>query len=136
MKQLFLIRNDIEHNDATPPDKPRCTELLDVVWYFLKSTDSLVRIMKTEIDYELFDDKGYATAYGYNISLDYENLKKVSFSGWFPNEYLSYELKKDFIKVEVEEIHGPEKWRNTEYHKNKIDSDKWISGSFIFFPMI
>ncbi|WP_313260480.1 hypothetical protein [Lacrimispora sp.] len=44
MKELLRIRNEIEHNDALPPNANRCQELVDIVWYFLKSTDSLVQI--------------------------------------------------------------------------------------------
>ncbi|MFJ7913908.1 MULTISPECIES: hypothetical protein [unclassified Lysinibacillus] len=42
MKRLLTIRNGIEHNDEKPPSYERCIELLDVVWYFLKSTDLMV----------------------------------------------------------------------------------------------
>ncbi len=38
MKQLLAIRNDIEHRDVKPPSTEKCLELLDAVWYFLKST--------------------------------------------------------------------------------------------------
>jgi len=40
VKQLFDLRNDIEHNDAAPPSMNRVKELLDITWYFLRSTDS------------------------------------------------------------------------------------------------
>jgi hypothetical protein len=34
IKQLFDLRNDIEHNDAAPPPISRVKELLDITWYF------------------------------------------------------------------------------------------------------
>ncbi|MFY0518251.1 hypothetical protein ACOMCU_10525 [Lysinibacillus sp. UGB7] len=52
MKQLLIIRNDIEHRDAEPPSFEKCLELLDAVWYFLKSTDYLVRYSTNTLVYE------------------------------------------------------------------------------------
>lgn len=40
IKQLFELRNDIEHNDQKPPAIARCHELVDITWYFLKATDA------------------------------------------------------------------------------------------------
>lgn len=40
---LLAIRNEIEHEDALPPDPERCRELSEFVWYFLRSTDFFVR---------------------------------------------------------------------------------------------
>ena len=33
------IRNEIEHEDAPPPPYVRARELLDMTWYFLRSTE-------------------------------------------------------------------------------------------------
>ncbi len=52
MKQLLAIRNDIEHRDVKPPSIEKCLELLDAVWYFLKSTDYLARYSTDSIVYE------------------------------------------------------------------------------------
>ena len=37
IKKLFTIRNDIEHNELDYSDVEQCHDLLDTVWYFLKS---------------------------------------------------------------------------------------------------
>lgn len=129
MKQLLSIRNDIEHNDASPPEKERCRELLDVVWYFLKSTDSLVQAMKTDIDYILIDDEGSETPYGFSLNIDYNDIKNVEISGWFPNEYIANQSKDGYILIEVEVMNGAEKFKHTEYHKDKLDTDRWIRGN-------
>ena len=42
LQDLFKIRNDIEHEDKDPPSTDTCEKYLDIVWYFLKSTDDLV----------------------------------------------------------------------------------------------
>lgn len=43
-KKLFDIRNAVEHEDAEPPPHDDCRVFLEFVWYFLRSTDSLVRL--------------------------------------------------------------------------------------------
>jgi hypothetical protein len=42
IQELLAIRNAIEHQDAPPPTLESCSRHLDIVWYFLKSTDSLL----------------------------------------------------------------------------------------------
>jgi hypothetical protein len=39
IKQLFELRNDIEHKDAAAPSSKRTGELVDITWYFLQATD-------------------------------------------------------------------------------------------------
>lgn len=41
LQHLIDIRNAVEHEDESPPSHERCAELTDVVWYFLRSTDSV-----------------------------------------------------------------------------------------------
>ena len=49
IRQLFTLRNDIEHNDAPPPDEQKCSELLDATWYFLKTTDYACKVVPTGV---------------------------------------------------------------------------------------
>ncbi|MEZ5581928.1 MAG: hypothetical protein R3F37_03340 [Candidatus Competibacteraceae bacterium] len=53
---LFQVRNICEHQDAPPPSVDRCKELLDVVWYFIKSTDNRCRNRPEVIDFDDFDE--------------------------------------------------------------------------------
>jgi hypothetical protein len=41
IRDLIAIRNAVEHQDAPPSSQNRCAEFIDVVWYFLRSTDPL-----------------------------------------------------------------------------------------------
>ena len=47
-KELFELRNLLEHEDVQPPSIKKCRHYIDIVWYFLKSTDSLLQ-MKTDV---------------------------------------------------------------------------------------
>ncbi|WP_256761273.1 hypothetical protein [Cohnella sp. WQ 127256] len=129
MKNLLTIRNDIEHNDAPPPDINRCKELLDVVWYFLKSTDGIVQLVKEAI-FDLFDNKGRETNYGFQIEIDYDTTPiSIKLIGWFPSDLLSNTSQQDYFQVFVEIFHGKEHWGNDKYHEDKLDTDKWIIAS-------
>ncbi len=56
LNELIKVRNVIEHQDEMPPEKDKCIYYIDIVWYFLKSTDSLVDNIVTSIEYS--DDDG------------------------------------------------------------------------------
>lgn len=49
LKEIFEIRNAIEHMDSAPPDVNQCSRYIDFVWYFLKSTDSLLEMKKEDV---------------------------------------------------------------------------------------
>ncbi|MCI2959287.1 hypothetical protein MN032_16490 [Agromyces atrinae] len=42
LKNLRVVRNRVEHQDRGAPDANECSNLVDSVWYFLRSTDYLV----------------------------------------------------------------------------------------------
>jgi hypothetical protein len=43
LRRLIDIRNIVEHEDSDPPTSEDCEIFADFVWYFLRSTDVLVR---------------------------------------------------------------------------------------------
>ena len=57
VRALFELRNDIEHNDAQPPSAERCKELLDITWYFLKTTDYACRVSKCNVQFSPTTDE-------------------------------------------------------------------------------
>lgn len=52
LKELLEVRNLIEHQDADPPNLETCHRFVDIVWYFLKTTDPLVDRPASRIVYE------------------------------------------------------------------------------------
>jgi len=117
MKQLFEIRNDIEHRDATPPSIQRCTELLDVVWYFLKSTDTLVQLVK---DYQRFDENKDDESHTFTI--EYIKKKDVFiFEGKIPEKFVSEEYIESSFEVRLGLIDGVEnRWLTKVYGGQEI----------------
>jgi len=63
IQDLFDVRNIIEHNDADPPDLKKCEHYVDIVWYFLKSTDDILRYIKDGPTYTCFDGGWRETAW-------------------------------------------------------------------------
>ena len=131
LKNLMSIRNDIEHNDASPPSLERCMELLDLTWYFLKSTDSYIRIRREDISYSQLTDEGEETRYKFGLDIDYDLDHQFSIMGWFDSSTISLEPIDKWVKVDIENLHTKrDKWPDgvPENHKNKLDTDLWLTG--------
>ena len=75
LRKLLDIRNKVEHQDVAPPSKDICENFLDLVWYFLKSTDSLLKRIPNDF---LFQDVSTQKE-AYWISLS------ISYSDWIPD---------------------------------------------------
>lgn len=129
MKTVMEIRNLIEHNDSPPPNQHRCKELVDMVWYFLKSTDTLVTSLTTNFEFEVYDKNGNETQYGGTVTLDHITHETIKIFGWFPQKAIDIEKRNDFICICIDSFHNKEKWNNTEYHQDKLDTDLWINGT-------
>ena len=130
LKQLMLIRNDIEHNDAPPPNIERCRELLDLTWYFLKSTDSFVAWRKNDFILKKLTDEGDETQYWLNLKINFELDYAIRINGWIPETLLSKEEKQGFTLIKLMAF-GSKKacWGESEKHTDKLDNDFWINGT-------
>lgn len=129
LKKLFTIRNDIEHRDAQPPDIERCLELLDLVWYFLKSTDNILSFRKEDVLYEIYSESTQKTQYWASIDFNYESNHKMDIRGWFPNNFISNTKVDGYIKIFIDEIGTKqENWKNSADLDDKLDDDIWLRG--------
>ena len=83
-RNLVDVRNCVEHQDAAPPGVARCKELAEYVWYFLKSTD---RLLKEETNLYLLgnpnsdDPEDYWIEIGNGPSKDWN----IRAHGWLPS---------------------------------------------------
>jgi hypothetical protein len=108
IRQLVDLRNDIEHNNAKPPNAPRCRELADVTWYFLKTTDYACKVVPSGVDLTedaegptsgKDDPSGFLT-----ITVDSLTSETYKVSGWVPLSWLSDSQGPGWIRLEVEKI--------------------------------
>lgn len=130
LHELLKVRNAIEHEDKNPPSKSECAKLVDIVWYFLKSTDNLVAIRRD----------GFETEHGkyfYGLDIDWKK-SKVKMHGWFPSDYISETAKDNFLKVKlkIKETRADfkEDSQKSKDHKDKLPSDTWIMGTLVLSP--
>jgi hypothetical protein len=100
LKNLLVVRNDIEHNDAEPPSYERCVELLDSVWYFLRSTDEMVRVQRYECTYEASDNNLNKLI----AKIHYDKNHKLEVWGWIPPEYISDVCTPNYSELEIIEV--------------------------------
>ncbi|WP_332647131.1 hypothetical protein [Lysinibacillus sp. 54212] len=119
MKQLLVIRNDIEHRDNKPPSKERCLELLDVIWYFLKSTDFIVQIERYNIVFD--EDKERDDSSWFTLEYIYQKDIFI-IRGKIPPEFVYEEPLENTFGVVLGLIDGvDDRWVSKVYSKEPID---------------
>jgi hypothetical protein len=139
IKQLFSLRNDIEHYDAPPPSLGRCRELIDLTWYFLKATDAASRTVSDTLEYTcVSDDDSEKPELEFTAKLISVEERKFDISGWFKPPFINYD--NNGFRVNVEAISArPEK---PKYHKrldtmifdlngNRGEDERWVQGKLI-----
>lgn len=101
VKQLLELRNDIEHNDAPPPTQSRARELIDLTWYFLKTTDPACKLVPNGV--LLRSDKEGSTPPELWICINRSRELKGFFdvSGWVRPSLISYEPQEGFFEIQL-----------------------------------
>jgi hypothetical protein len=97
LRRLIDVRNAIEHEDAPAPDRERCFEFLDFVWYFLRSTDSLSKTMMEEFELSGSGEHDLVLTFHPNSDWKIELFGRLS----SPSSLLSMTEVSDWIRVEV-----------------------------------
>lgn len=111
LEKLIEIRNSVEHSDREPPDQIRCMEFLDLVWYFLRSTDRLVINIITDFELIKYDKIGDERSNFINIEVP-TDLSKLCFklSGIVPKgtiiPFIPNSMKLPFALQDSLEIRG------------------------------
>jgi len=124
MKELLKIRNDIEHNDVEPPKVDRCKELVDVIWYFLKSTDSIVKTVYDDAEFSIYDQEDKEVGWG-GISFSWNEYCNFQVRGVFPKEWISEREQENFI--EIEKIEEKDLCKTNEQNQNVIKGKMILS---------
>lgn len=79
--KLLKIRNGIEYDGKTAPSGEECNELIDVVWYFYKSTDIFSKVKPYDclIEYEID-----GMEYWISMEFDFKEHDRIKIRGRFP----------------------------------------------------
>ena len=134
LTKLIDIRNAVEHENVSPPPHERCLELLDFVWYFLRSTDRLVLYPPNSMVFEIaVDAHGY---YTYSVVLKAGPPKgwQLDFGGWINVSLLSQVEQKNWFQIDVNNQQTRDEVRswNTEAakaHAHRREDDVLIEGT-------
>ena len=131
-RALTEIRNSLEHEDVDPPDSATCGMYLDLTWYFLRSTNGMLKVVTNEINfYPQNEENGlwvsfqYGPACGWNPTL----------SGWVKSEFISNAPVDGWLRITVESLTTREHHLKKQSARIKGDpvergspSDLYISG--------
>jgi hypothetical protein len=111
LRRLIDIRNIVEHQDSSPPSVEECLMFADLVWYFLRSTDEVVRLQVETILYVPpgIDVYGQDSHPFVQLVFGEPFNEMPSVDAWLNPSSVAYEPRKDWIKVEPTKIIGHEK---------------------------
>jgi hypothetical protein len=105
VSRLITIRNAVDHEDAAPPSPDECRTLTEFVWYFLRSTDRVVRFVVDSMDVAPPDQNtDQLRPYGMRVAFSDENDWIPRISGRFRKETVSSVAIDSWINVQVKKI--------------------------------
>lgn len=138
LHRLLEIRNAIEYQDSRPPSNRQCSELIEFMWYFLRSTDVLIRFVADGLAFQKLDKQGGKTSYGFTLETGPEKKWKNDIHGWFESKTVSLRAKPDWLRLEIETIHTKLEFggKTKGTHENKKDDDIWIVGKLASAPHV
>lgn len=130
LKNLLRIRNEIEHEDADPPSFNQCKEYVDVVWYFLKSTNQKVSLRENTLVLRKLRGDQTETQYWISLDLKDKHYNNIHITGWVPQSYLKAVTKsQSYLSLDISEMGTKEeRWPDSKIHKDKIPTDTWVNG--------
>jgi hypothetical protein len=135
--RLIEIRNAVEHDDASPPSHERCTELLDFVWYFLRSTDRLVIRHPAEIMFESeVYTRGVDNTYVLVFKMAPRNNWKLDFGAWINASMLLEHDQGGWLEVQIDQRATRDEVRSrlqygSSAHENRKEDDLSIEGNIV-----
>jgi hypothetical protein len=108
LKRLIDLRDSVEHDNTSPPPLDECLMFADLIWYFLRSTDRLVKSTRKGLQfwkepswrhYEEWDDNARVwLRFGGPLS------EPPEIQATLYEAYYAYEPKADWIRVEATQI--------------------------------
>lgn len=129
INKLLTIRNGIEYRGDNPPSKENCEELIDVVWYFYRSTD---RYCNFELSDWLTEWEEEGKECFITVDFDLKQHSSININARCPEKYLS-DIKNSsaFIplkNIEIKNIFEDDDVKNLNYYPyyftGEIETDK------------
>lgn len=116
LRKLLELRNVIEHEDKKVPNLNRCKEFIDILWYFLKTTDTILIHIPTDVVFEspISNDS-------FSIDITIRQKWSIHAFGHIPLELISNEGDENYLELELDRV-----------RKNYSVQPGEITGSSIF----
>jgi hypothetical protein len=130
LRVLLDARNAVEYDDRKPPPQRRCRELVDAVWYFLRTTDSFVVTTRTEVDFSP-DGRGESDGYWLSFRFGRKLNSPLNVNGWLDSEFLSSPSAANAIPVRASKLIRKADHPAAAHHPNRKDDDLAIHGVVI-----
>jgi hypothetical protein len=99
LEQLLKVRNEAVHDDKPPASSELCQLFLEIVWYFLRSTDLL--FMREENEFLLAPGAGNPQTALHRLEVQTGPTVKwsVEVSGWLPPQLHDSSERKGWINL-------------------------------------
>jgi len=131
LKALLDDRNEVEYADAKPPSLERCREFAEAVWYLLRSTDSLLKVGRTEVCFSKEGEDQDDSEYWFRLDIEYTPTLTLTLGGRFPPSLVSQERLPQSMELEVEH---PESEASGILAWTKNWSERPVMGTLILLP--
>jgi hypothetical protein len=111
-EKLIAIRNSVEHQDAIPPAEDEMRELAEFTWYFLRSTDDILRRMPSGLTFDsaYMDSKkrDEYTIPPYRLVVDVGPNAKSGWAAWthgyVPASLLKTSPTDDYVALDLDSV--------------------------------
>ncbi len=117
------LRNVLEHRYEMPPAVARCRELVELTWYFLKSTDALITSIRNDI---LFGEDRLDGGRDPWLELSFgpEFDWRCSARGWIPSILLHDQANDKAMTVRVDSIESATEYRARIKKERAVGADE------------
>lgn len=135
--ELNGIRNKIEHFDDSPPSQKECARYLEFVWYFLRTTDQMVRTVNH--GYESGYLRSHNNLCEFTVNTGPSHNWEIELVGWFPSMSIARIEQAGWLKISAEKIETREALikrtkENDRLNKYQRLDDLWIVSKVLSPP--
>jgi hypothetical protein len=102
VQKLIEIRNLIEHENTDPPGEEACFDFVEFTWYFLRSTDLLVRRSIQTVHLRIPEDESEPKYYTVGITFDPKGNWIPKLFAWVTPSMISEQPVNDWLTLKVE----------------------------------